>query len=137
MDRHAANHYPIMSLEALAELKLPAAKDCVLYLWTTIPMLANAMTLISGWRFTYKSLHAWPKPDLGTGHWNRENLELLLIATKGAAVAPAHGTQERAWIEAERGAELAGEPGSVAPAPTQPQMVSRRAKLGGIEALVG
>jgi transposase len=36
-------------------------------------------------------------------------------------------------IEAERGAELAGEPGSVAPAPTQPQMVSRRAKLGGIE----
>jgi transposase len=36
-------------------------------------------------------------------------------------------------IEAERGAELAGGPGSVAPAPTQPQMVSRRAKLGGIE----
>jgi transposase len=34
-------------------------------------------------------------------------------------------------IEAER--ELAGEPGSVAAAPTQPQMVSRRAKLGGIE----
>src|ERR1700736_2670673 len=33
-------------------------------------------------------------------------------------------------IEAERGAELAGEPGT---APTQPQMVSRRAKLGGIE----
>jgi len=31
-------------------------------------------------------------------------------------------------IEA-RAAELAGEPGSVAPAPTQPQMVSRRAKL--------
>jgi transposase len=36
-------------------------------------------------------------------------------------------------IEAERGAELAGEPGSGAPAPTQPQMVARRAKLGGIE----
>ena len=36
-------------------------------------------------------------------------------------------------IEAEGGAELAGEPGSVAAAPTQPQMVSRRAKLGGIE----
>jgi transposase len=36
-------------------------------------------------------------------------------------------------IEVERGAELAGEPGSVAPAPTQPQMVSRRVKLGGIE----
>ena len=36
-------------------------------------------------------------------------------------------------IEAERGAELASEPGSVAPAPTQPRMVSRRAKLGGIE----
>ena len=26
-----------------------------------------------------------------------------------------------------------GEPGNVAPAPTRPQMVSRRAKLGGIE----
>ena len=33
MDRHAANHYPVMSLDQLSALKPPAAKDCALYLW--------------------------------------------------------------------------------------------------------
>jgi hypothetical protein len=75
MDRHAANHYPVMSLPALAALKLPAAKDCVLYLWTPVAQLANALRLIEGWGFEYKSAHGWTKPDHGTGHWVRENLE--------------------------------------------------------------
>jgi N6-adenosine-specific RNA methylase IME4 len=66
-------------------------------------MLANAMALISAWGFTYKSLHGWPKPGQGTGHWNRENLELLMVATKGQPVAPAPGQQLPAWIEAPRG----------------------------------
>jgi len=67
MDRHAANHYPVMSLDELAALKLPAAKDCILYLWVTSPMLANAMALSAGWGFTYKSWHGWPKPGLAPG----------------------------------------------------------------------
>jgi hypothetical protein len=46
MDRHAANHYPVMSLDELAALPLPAAKDCVLHLWTPVAQLIIALRLI-------------------------------------------------------------------------------------------
>jgi len=103
MDRHAANHYPVMSLEDLAALELPAAKDCVLYLWAPIAQDANAQRLIEAWGFEYKSAHIWAKPDCGTGFWGLENAELLLIATRGNVPCPAPGTQLPYLIEAPRG----------------------------------
>jgi N6-adenosine-specific RNA methylase IME4 len=103
MDRHAANHYPVMSLDELAALKLPAAEDCVLYLWTTVSHIAHAIDLIRAWGFEQKSGHGWRKPREGTGYWVRDNLELLLIATKGRPVAPAFGEQEATLIEAPQG----------------------------------
>ena len=104
MDRHTANHYPVMSLEDLAALKLPAAPDCVLYLWVTVPHAHHAHRLLEEWGFGYKSQHVWGKPDSGTGYWGRENGEILLIATKGNVPAPAPGTQLPYVIEAPRGA---------------------------------
>jgi N6-adenosine-specific RNA methylase IME4 len=103
MDRHVANHYPVMSLEQLFELKLPAAKDCVLYLWATVAHLPNALQLIERWGFEYKSAHIWAKPKCGTGYWGRENAELLLIATRGEVPAPAPGDQLPYLVEAPTG----------------------------------
>jgi N6-adenosine-specific RNA methylase IME4 len=104
MDRHAANHYQVMSLEQLAALKLPAAKDCVLYLWAPVAQLANALWLLDKWGFAYKSAHVWVKPGQGTGHIVRENAELLLVASRGAPAWPAPGKQFRSLlIEAGRG----------------------------------
>ena len=103
MDRTAENHYPTMSVDALAALPLPAADDCVLFLWVTMAMLAPAMRLIEVWGFTHKSGHGWAKPRPGTGYWVRDNLELLLIATRGQPVAPAPGEQLPALIEAPQG----------------------------------
>lgn len=100
LDRAADNHYPTMTRDALAALELPAAKDCV-FLWTTVVQLENAMRLIEQWGFEYKSAHGWAKPDLGTGYRVRENLELLLIATRGTVLAP---TPERAVPVHDRGA---------------------------------
>jgi N6-adenosine-specific RNA methylase IME4 len=104
LDRAADNHYPTMTLDDLAALKLPAAKNCVLFLWATVAQLANAQRLIERWGFEYKSEHAWKKPDLGTGYWVRENLELLLIAVRGNIPAPAPGKQFLCAIEVPRGA---------------------------------
>lgn len=89
MDRHAANHYPVMQLAEIAALQLPAAPDCVLYLWVPVAQVANAMHLIEHWDFEYHSMHIWAKPSLGTSYWGRENAELLLIATRGTVPAPA------------------------------------------------
>jgi len=112
MDRHVANHYQVMSRDQLFALKLPAYKDCVLYLWVPLNQLGNAVDLIRAWGFTLKTGHGngwdggavgWGKPDLGTGLDVRENLELLLIATLGHPVMPAMGEQFPSLIIAERG----------------------------------
>jgi len=102
MDRHAANHYPVMQLAEIVALRLPAAPDCVLFLWAPVAQAANALRLIEHWGFEYRSMHIWRKPGLGTGYWVRENAELLLIATRGAVPAPAPGDQLRCLFAARR-----------------------------------
>src|SRR6476620_1228316 len=43
MDRHAANHYPVMKDEQIKAVSPPAAEDCVLFLWSTRPKLQIAI----------------------------------------------------------------------------------------------
>ena len=95
MDRAADNHYPTSPLEEIKALSVPsiAAPDCVLFLWATVPMLPQALEVMSAWGFTYKSNFAWAKNRMGTGYWNRNKHELLLIGTCGHIPAPAMGTQ--------------------------------------------
>jgi N6-adenosine-specific RNA methylase IME4 len=99
MDRSADNHYPAMSIFDLMELRPPAADDCALFMWATVPMLPEALELIDAWGFTYKSHICWIKDRIGTGYWTRNKHELLLIATKGRVPAPAMGTQPPSVIE--------------------------------------
>jgi hypothetical protein len=44
----AADHYPTMSLDELADLYVPAADDAHLYLWVTNPFLPDAFRLLGG-----------------------------------------------------------------------------------------
>jgi N6-adenosine-specific RNA methylase IME4 len=61
MDRAADNHYPTMTLEEIKALPVPAAKDCVLFLWSTVPMLPSALATMWAWGFVYKSALFWDK----------------------------------------------------------------------------
>lgn len=99
MDRSADNHYPTMSMQSLSELVMPAGKDCIMFMWATVPMLPEAIDLLTDWGFTYKSHIAWVKDRMGTGYWTRNKHELLLIATKGNVPAPAMGMQPPSVIE--------------------------------------
>jgi hypothetical protein len=49
MDRSAANHYPTSILPVIAARDVPSisAKDCVLFLWATIPMLPHALVVMA------------------------------------------------------------------------------------------
>jgi len=99
MDRSADNHYPTMSIQSLSELVMPAGKDCIMFMWATVPMLPEAIDLLTDWGFTYKSHIAWVKDRMGTGYWTRNKHELLLIATKGNVPAPAMGMQPPSVVE--------------------------------------
>jgi N6-adenosine-specific RNA methylase IME4 len=77
-----------------------ALADAALLCWATGPQLPLALELIGGAGFAYKTIgFSWTKlnkgcaPDaaftvddlfMGNGHWTRANVELCLLATRGA-----------------------------------------------------
>jgi N6-adenosine-specific RNA methylase IME4 len=98
--RSAEAYYDCMTLEEIKQMPIRrwAAKNCVLFLWTTDPLLAQALEVIKAWGFTYKTVgFHWAKlkqsvrRDLysdgsffsGLGFWTRANPELCLLATRG------------------------------------------------------
>jgi N6-adenosine-specific RNA methylase IME4 len=105
MDRAADNHYPTSSTGEIARRPVAdiAAKDSVLFLWATVPMLEDALYVMDVWGFTYKSQIIWMKDQTGTGYWFRNRHELLLLGTRGKPPAPAPGTQWPSVVMAPRG----------------------------------
>ena len=105
MDRAADNHYPTSTLDVIKARDVPsiAATNCVLFLWATVPMLPQALEVMAAWRFKYKSHFIWAKTACGTGYWNRNQHELLLVGTRGRVPAPAPGTQWSSLVWAPRG----------------------------------
>jgi N6-adenosine-specific RNA methylase IME4 len=95
-----AIHYETMSLDEIIALPVGdlAAPDCSLFLWTSWPMLPDALTVIPWWGFTYKTCaFDWMKAHagqidmfrddlpalMGMGYWTRANSEACLLATRG------------------------------------------------------
>lgn len=102
LDRHPSNHYPTMATEEICALEVPAARDAVLFLWATFPMLASAWAVMQAWGFDYRSGLAWDKQADGTGYWTRSRVELLLIGCRGGMPAPAFGDAFPGLVSARR-----------------------------------
>jgi N6-adenosine-specific RNA methylase IME4 len=84
-----------------------AADDCALFCWATVPMLPHALVVVAAWGFDYRTHWIWEKDRIGTGYWNRNKHELLLLGIKGDIPAPAPGSQWPSLIEAAVGAHSA------------------------------
>lgn len=82
----AARHYPCMSLDELCALGVQdlAADRAVLFMWSTAPMLRDAMQVLEAWGFSYKAQFVWDKVRHNFGHYNSVRHELLLICTRGS-----------------------------------------------------
>jgi N6-adenosine-specific RNA methylase IME4 len=87
-------HYPTMSLDDICALRVRqiAARDSVLLLWTTGPMLVegHADRVIRAWGFTPATMgFVWTKttargaPVMGQGYYTRSGAEYCLLATRG------------------------------------------------------
>lgn len=96
-------HYPTMSIAELKALQLPAADDCVLFLWIVDWAFQGAVELLDTWGFRHKSSLVWVKPSIGPGVWVRHRHETCWIAVKGNPGPPEPEDRCDSVIEAPRG----------------------------------
>lgn len=77
--------YPTMTEEELAQMHIPAADDCHMWLWTTHKFLPMALRLLDAWGFKYVCAFVWHKPG-GFQPYNlpQYNCEFAIYARKGA-----------------------------------------------------
>ena len=98
--RSPEKHYDCMSLDDIARLPVAklAAKDCMMFFWTTDPMIPKALWLLDQWEFEFKTVgFYWAKLNksvtgdtfrstdffTGMGFHTRGNPEQCWIATRG------------------------------------------------------
>lgn len=98
--RNVTSKYSTMQMDQISALPIADLADdnCVLFIWIVWPKLFEALPIIEGWGFTYKTCaFSWIKADarqpeffrddvdpfVGMGFWTRANSEVCLLATKG------------------------------------------------------
>jgi len=90
--RRSANPYPEMSIDELKELKLPAAENSILFLWTTHKFIQAAFELLKVWGFEYRNILVWDKQKMGLGNLFRLQCEFCLVGFKGKPLLVNDGT---------------------------------------------
>jgi len=95
-------HYPVLNTETICELEIPTAKEAVLFLWTTNPLLEDALEVMNAWGFKYKTNCVWVKKRSGTGHYVLGQHELLLIGIKGRIGTPLPGNRPQSVVNASK-----------------------------------
>lgn len=84
-------HYRCMPLEDIKSLPVVdlAARDCLIWLWATWPMLPHAIETLAAWGFAHSTGGEWRKVTkngksaFGPGYRLRTNSEPYLIGTRG------------------------------------------------------
>jgi N6-adenosine-specific RNA methylase IME4 len=104
VSREIENQYPTMSLDEICAEPVSdkATDDAILYLWATVPKLAEAFTVIDAWGFAYRSNFVWVKDKIGMGYHARNQHEHLLVATRGNIPPPAQNDRVASVINSAR-----------------------------------
>jgi N6-adenosine-specific RNA methylase IME4 len=75
-----------MTQEELKAIEIPAAENCVMFLWTTHKFIWDAKELLDAWGFEYRSMLVWDKQKIGMGNLIRMQCEFCLVGIKGKPV---------------------------------------------------
>ena len=68
------------------EVDAIAARNSVLFMWATFPLLPDALEVVSSWGFKYKTAFVWDKMRHNLGNYHNASAELLIVATRGSCV---------------------------------------------------
>ncbi len=101
--RQIENQYPSATVEDIIDHRPETQNDCVLLLWATVAKLEEALEVMRGWGFTYKTHAVWDKQKIGMGYWFRGQHELLLVGTKGKISPPEAEHRVSSIFSEERG----------------------------------
>lgn len=96
--------YPMLTVEEITALELPAAMDAHLYLWTINRYVRDAYDIAEAWGFEPSTLLVWAKAPhgLGPGGTYALTTEYALFATRGAVAASRR--VDTTWFQWKRGA---------------------------------
>ena len=106
-----SEHYATMSLEEIRALEIPAADNCLLFMWVTNPFLCDGsgVSVVKAWGFEPKTVITWAKvkadgvtPSMKTGHWFRSASEHVIFAVRGAVKRPADFPALPTWFPSGR-----------------------------------
>ena len=94
-----------MTIEDICNLNVSeiAAKDCLLFLWTTGPKLNLAFDVIERWGFRYATVaFVWEKRDINPGSYTLSSTEYVLVARKGNIPNPRGRRDIRQFYQGRR-----------------------------------
>lgn len=105
-DKSPEAHYGTMPLDQIKALPVDhlAGPDCLLFMWSTWPHLAQAIEVMAAWGFVYITGGSWTKRTplgkaaFGTGYVLRSSTEPFLVGRLGAPQISSRS--ERNLIEA-------------------------------------
>ena len=98
--------YPTLKLAELKRLDVAsiAAEDCILFMWTTGPQLANSIGLGEAWGFEYKTVaFVWDKQVHNPGRYTLSQTEFVLAFRRGRFPAPRGARNVRQLVSVRRG----------------------------------
>jgi N6-adenosine-specific RNA methylase IME4 len=87
----AAFKYPTLKTDELKRIPVQqiAKDDCLLFMWSTNPHLAQAIELGKAWGFEYKTVvFVWDKMIHNPGQYTLSNCELCLLFKRGRIPRP-------------------------------------------------
>lgn len=86
--------YPPMTIEEIRAFKVPAADDCILFMWCPKQHLLDgtAQSVVAAWGFEAKNIWDWVKVSkegkvwAKSGHYGRNAAEHIIVAIRGKPV---------------------------------------------------
>lgn len=99
--------YPTVKLRDLKSLDIGAiaADNCILFMWTTGPQLANSIELGKVWGFEYKTVaFVWDKQVHNPGRYTLSQTEFVLVFRKGVFPFPRGARNVKQFVSWHRGA---------------------------------
>lgn len=98
--------YPTLKIEELKKLDVQqiAKDDCILFMWSTNPHLAQAIELGKSWGFEYRTVaFVWDKMSHNPGQYTLSNCELCLLFKKGKIPHPRGARNVQQLVRIPRG----------------------------------